>query len=171
MIGFERIEQGISLTLPGAYKELVHVYGQGVWFETVFVLNPFYAWLQDLEPWYSPQHGRGVLQWCDGLREAREQFPEDFVHPIYPEPGGIFPYALFYGIRGTLYWLTAGPADGWPSLFDLGGLSSQQEWERFDMPVTELFWRLATADKAVKGTSLDAAISGFRSTVFTAMGW
>lgn len=171
VIGFERIEQQIGLALPASYKQLVHTYGQGVWFETVLVLNPFYAWLQDLEPLYSPQHGRGVRTWCDGLREMRKESPENFIHPIYPEAGGIFPYALFFGIRGTLYWLTSGHPDGWPSLFDLGDGTFQQEWERFDMPITELFWRLAAGDKAVKGTALDAILSGFRSTVFRAIRW
>jgi len=169
VIGFEGIEQELGLTLPRAYKELVHVYGQGAWFETIYILNPFYAWLENLEPWYSRQHGCGALKWCDRLRAERGQFPHDFIHPIYPEPGGIFPYALFYGIRGTLYWLTSEPPDDWKSLFDLGGPSSQQEWETFDLSVTELLWRLATEDKTVKRTCLEATIAGFRSTIFSAI--
>jgi hypothetical protein len=52
-VGFKGVERELGLALPTSYKELTHCYGQGVWFETVFVLNPFMAWLNDLEPWMS----------------------------------------------------------------------------------------------------------------------
>jgi hypothetical protein len=166
LLGFQSIERELGLSLPAAYKELIHTYGQGVWFETIFVLNPFLAELNDLEPWWSVRGYAGGSSWCNTLRTAREEFPRAFIHPIYPEPGGIFPWA-FLQDGGVLYWLTAGPPPRWKTLFDRD-MHFQDEWEVFEMPITELLWRLATGDGATAATELDKRIAPYRSVVFEA---
>jgi hypothetical protein len=162
-VGFDGVEHDLGLTLPASYKQLTHAYGQGVWFETIFVLNPFMAWLNDLEPWMSVRGYAGGPSWCKGLRASRDQF-HGIRSPIYPEPGGLFPWA-FLQDGGVLYWLTAGPAERWKTLYDRD-LLTEEAWESFEMSVTELLWRLATGNGAVAGTELDQRIGSYRSSVF-----
>jgi hypothetical protein len=164
LLGFDGVERDLVLTLPTAYKQLTHAYGLGVWFETIFVLNPFMAWLNDLEPWMSVRGYAGGPSWCNGLRASREKYPDQIRSPIYPESGGLFPWA-FLQDGGVLYWLTQGPPEHWKTLHDRD-LGEEEEWESFEMTVTELLWRLASGDVAVAGTELDARIAPYRSTVF-----
>jgi hypothetical protein len=172
LMGFECVERELGLTLPLAYKELVHLYGQGLWFETIFVLNPFRALLEGLEPWLDAHRGCGALTWCDRLRAERDEFPSNSHYPIYPETGGIFPWAFFHGIGGGLYWFTEGSPEKWKTLAEPDGPSSLDEWEVFQMSVTELLWRLARGDKRVAKTGVDASIAPYRSTIFEAnKGW
>lgn len=165
--GFEKVERSLGMTLPSSYKELVHTYGDGEWFEMLYVLNPFYAQLNDLEPWFCGQRGySGGLSWCNALREGRKEYPEDFIYPIYPEPGGVFPWAFLYG-GDVLYWLTEGSPDKWPSFLAARG-DRDAEWERYDMSVTEILWRLASNDPAFAKSCLGSFIApSLRSTVFT----
>jgi hypothetical protein len=158
------VEQDLGLTLPTSYKQLTHAYGQGVWFGTIFVLNPFLAWLNNLEPWMSVRGYAGGPSWCKRLCESREEFPGHIRSPIYPEGGGLFPWA-FLQDGGVLYWLTTGPPEQWKTLNDRD-LWMEEEWESFEMSVTELLWRLASGDATVAGTELDRRIAPYRSTVF-----
>jgi hypothetical protein len=168
LMGFESIERDLGMALPTSFKELTHAYGQGVWFETIFVLNPFYAKLNDLTPWLcGPRGYAGGLAWCDGLRKWREDFPRDFIYPICPEPGGVFPWA-FLQDGGELYWLTSGPADSWKTL--AGEIFDQETWGQFEMSATELLWRLALDDPAVAKSGLAGRVAPFRSVVFTPLG-
>jgi hypothetical protein len=164
LIGFTGIEGELGLALPPSYKELIHAYGQGIWFETIVVLNPFFAWLNDLEPWMSPRGYPGGPSWCSKLRASREQFPRHIVSPIYPEPGGIFPWA-FLQDGGVLYWVTAGAPEQWKTLHDRD-MVFDASWESFAMSATELLWRLASGDAAVSRTELAERIAPYRTDVF-----
>jgi hypothetical protein len=163
-VGFGEFESALGITLPSSYKALTHAYGQGVWFETIFVLNPFFAWQNDLEPWMSVRGYAGGPSWCNSLRTARQSSSGQMLSPIYPEPGGLFPWA-FLQDGGVLYWLTAGPPERWKTLHDRD-LWAEAEWEPFEMSVTELLWRLATGDAAVAGSELDKRIAPYRYAVF-----
>ena len=165
-IGFEGVERDLGLALPAWYKQLTYAYGQGIWFQMIVVLNPFMAWLYDLEPWMSVRGYAGGPSWCKRLRASREEFPDFIRSPIYPEPDGLFPWA-FLQDGGVLYWLTAGPPERWKTLHDRD-LCSEEDWESFEMSVTGLLWRLATGDAKVKGTELEERIAPYRSTVFEA---
>jgi hypothetical protein len=161
--GFGGVERDLKLSLPSSFKKLTHAYGQGVWFETIFVLNPFFAWLNDLEPWMSVRGYAGGPSWCKRLRASDEQY--GFIHsPIFPEPDGLFPWA-FLQDGGVLYWLTTGRPEHWKTLNDRD-LIEEKDWESFEMSVTELLWRLATGDAKVAGTELDDRITPYRSTFF-----
>jgi hypothetical protein len=164
LIGFETVERDLGLALPGSYKQLTHAYGQGVWFQTIFVLNPFLGWSNGLEPWMSVRGYAGGPSWCQGLRSAREEFPSHIRSPIYPEAGGLFPWA-FLQDGGVLYWRTEGAPEQWETLHDRD-LCLEEGWESFGMTVTELLWRLASGDAAGAGSELDARIAPYRSAVF-----
>jgi hypothetical protein len=163
-IGFGEIERELGLALPLSYKELTYTYGQGIWFETIVILNPFFAWLNDLEPWMSPRGYPGGPSWCSRLRTSREQYPAQIVSPIYPEPAGIFPWA-FLQDGGVLYWVTVGLPEKWKILHDRD-MVFEESWESFTMSVTELLWRLASGDPAVSDSELDQRIAPYRAEVF-----
>ena len=109
-IGFESIQRDLGICLPLSYMEMTHSYGQGIWFETIYVLNPFMAWLNNLEPWMSVSGFAGGPSWCNSLRASQAQIGH-IRSPIFPEPGGLFPWA-FLQDGGVLYWLTEGPPKG-----------------------------------------------------------
>lgn len=168
-MGFDSVERDLGIKLPPAYKELVSTYGHGVWFESLHVVTPFLAMFHDLKPWYVPQMGCSCLERCDQLRAVRKDYPDWFSYPIYPEPGGIFPWAFYFGIAGTLYWVTDGPPANWKTLCEIE--ASPGDWEVVEGSPTKLLWQLATADKGIAGTGLDASIAGFRSELFRATKW
>jgi hypothetical protein len=164
LIGFEGVERELGLALPPSYKELTYAYGQGVWFETIFVLNPFFAWLNGLEPWMSVREYAGGPWWCSQLRASRARYPGQIVSPIYPEPGAIFPWA-FLQDGGVLYWETAGAPEQWKTIHDRD-LVFEDGWQSFAMSLTEPLWRLASGDPAVADTELDQQIAPYRADVF-----
>ena len=161
LLGFSSVEAKLGLVLPIAFKELTHAYAQGVWFDTIYILNPFVEWDGRNEPWYCSRLGlTGGPEWCDRMRKVRKKHPDWFSrYPIYPEPGGIFPWAFVYG-GGVLYWLTQGPAERWATLED--PRANEDEWEQLDMSVTEILWKLAVADPGIEETVLDRAVRQFR---------
>jgi hypothetical protein len=161
----EAVERNLGLELPSGFKELTLAYGHGVWFDTIYVLNPFTTREGDNQPWHVGRLGlTGGPKWCAWMRKARKKYPDGFSrYPIYPEPGGIFPWAFVYG-GGVLYWLTQGPAERWPTLDD--PRTDEDEWEQLGMSVTEILWRLAVADPSIADTALDRAVRQFRDTGF-----
>jgi hypothetical protein len=166
--GFEAVERELGLELPPGFKELTLAYGHGIWFDTVYVLNPFVTWEGNGMPWHARRWGlTGGPEWCDQTRKVRKKHPDWFSrYPIYPEPGGVFPWAFVYG-GGVLNWLTEGSAEGWPTLdYALGG--TEEECEQLDMSVTEILWRLATDDPAIADTALDRVVRQFRDIGFVA---
>ena len=64
-----------------------------------------------------------------------------FPFPLWPEPGGIFPWAEAAGI-GTFFWLQASPEPGsWPVVWCHG---ENLEWEQFDGTCTDFLMALVT---------------------------
>jgi hypothetical protein len=164
---FGAVERELGLELPSGFKELTLAYGHGAWFDTIYVLNPFATREGDGQRWHVRRLGlTGGPEWCDRVRKARRKHPDWFSrYPIYPEPGGIFPWAFVYG-GGVLNWLTQGAAKGWPTLdYPLG---TEEEWEQLDMSVTEILWRLAAGDPGIADSALDRAVRQFRDTGFVA---
>ncbi len=104
---WSRAETALGLVLPTDFKALLRRYGLGQ-FDDVTLYTPFDA------------HTHGV---CDLVRRARDlvddhqplrdEFPEDFPYPLYPEPGGLLEWAGT-GNGDQLCWLTAGHPDNWP---------------------------------------------------------
>lgn len=101
------VEAALGLGLPADYKALVSRYGLGL-FHDVTVLTPF-----DTHPegWANLLAvGRDLL---DDYGPLRDEFPEDFAYPLFPEPGGLLPWAGD-GNGARMCWLTSGPPDQWP---------------------------------------------------------
>ncbi len=101
------VEGSIGLQLPGSYKTLIELFGASSWENFLHVPSPFDDGRLNLQNW-----GNQVL---DGDRVSRSQFPSHYPLPLYPEPGGMLPWASTDN-GDTLYFITAGPADDWPTI-------------------------------------------------------
>jgi hypothetical protein len=104
---WQSVEKGVGLSLPGSYKTLVDFFGASSWCDFLHVLSPFVQGqlnLLDL--------GKQVL---DADRETRDQFPSHYPFGLFPEQGGLFPWA-FTDNGDTLYFITSGLADDWPTV-------------------------------------------------------
>lgn len=98
------VEAELGLSLPGSYKVLVEGFGASSWRNFLHVLSPF-----DGQGW------RCAAATLAADRELRREFPQHYPLPLYPEPGGLLPWAVSDN-GDTLYFVTAGPPDGWPTL-------------------------------------------------------
>ncbi|QDU61333.1 hypothetical protein Pan216_21880 [Planctomycetes bacterium Pan216] len=100
------VEQPLGLALPGSYKTLVDRFGASTWADFLHVLSPFdeeYN-LQDV--------GRQVIE---ADKVSRSKFPSHYPLPLFPEAGGLLPWAVTDN-GDVLYFITRGPADDWPTL-------------------------------------------------------
>ena len=105
--GWAAVEESIGLQLSGYYKTLVDFFGASCWCDFLYVLSPFENGRFNLQ-----RLGKQIL---DGDREARKQFPSHYPLSLYPELGGLFPWAVTDN-GDTLYFITAGPPDDWPTI-------------------------------------------------------
>lgn len=102
---WEAVASKLGTNLPSDYVAFITRYGTGRVSGFLWVYNPFEENVHlNLLSRY-----RIIL---DGDREIRESFPDDVPEPLFPEPGGLLPWA------GTdngdqLYWCTKGAPDSW----------------------------------------------------------
>jgi hypothetical protein len=101
-------EQALGTSLPTDYKAFVTRYGSGSIDDFLVILNPTASReAARLVPASEASLG--------SIREIRTMLPDEVPFPIYPEPGGLFPWgATDNGDVG--YWVTspAGTSDAWP---------------------------------------------------------
>lgn len=98
------VEAELGLGLPGSYKVLVERFGASSWRDFLHILSPF-----DERRW------QRVTATLVADRVLRQEFPQHYPLPLYPEPGGLLPWAVTDN-GDMLYFVTAGPPDGWPTL-------------------------------------------------------
>ena len=65
----------------------------------------------------------------DEERKVRKQVPDAIVHPLFPDKGGLLPWATTDN-GDTLYWLTEGPPEAWPTLINY---SRSSEYHRYNV--------------------------------------
>ena len=100
------IEESLGLRLPADYKVMVDLFGASSWDDFLHVLSPFDDGLN------LQQRGQQIL---DADRESRLAFPSHYPIALYPESGGLLPWAITDN-GDTLYFITSGPPDEWPIL-------------------------------------------------------
>jgi hypothetical protein len=100
------VEQSLGLALPRTYKALVDRFGASSWGDFLHVLSPFDERLN--------LHHRGK-QALDADKESRKKFPWHYPLPLYPEAGGLLPWALTDN-GDTLYFITSASPDQWPTV-------------------------------------------------------
>lgn len=109
---WEEIEAAIGLNLPSDYKAYVARYGLGSINGMVIPLNPHTPNRHvDLE--------RKSAVILDALRTTRSEFPAEMPYPLFPEDGGLFPWALTDN-GDYCFWLTtpAGDPNAWRVVLD-----------------------------------------------------
>ncbi len=106
-----RVEESMGMKLPNDFKQIVTCYGPGVWLDWIILYVPGainrHLALESV-PWEILDGDRGVLSDL-----TAEQRAEEFPYLLYPEPGGLFPFAYTSG-GDKLYWRTGGHPDDWP---------------------------------------------------------
>jgi hypothetical protein len=81
------VEQTLGVGLPTDFQALVGRYGLGQ-FADITVLTPFGTRADDL---FNLVHRAGAQ--LDLYRNHRDEWPEDFPYPLYPEPHGLLEWA------------------------------------------------------------------------------
>ncbi|MFI7011436.1 SMI1/KNR4 family protein [Streptomyces sp. NPDC050145] len=111
-------ERELGTPLPGDYKRLVETYGRGGFWGEVHLVAP-------------PD---GEL--LDDFGSMREDYPDAYPYPLYPEPGGLLVWAM-NECGGNFCWLTEGPPDSWPVVF----WTRDDDYERHDCGAAEFLDR------------------------------
>jgi hypothetical protein len=106
--GFTAVEGRLGLALPTDYKSLIGAYGAGSWKGFLWVLNPFASnrYLNLFEQ---------TQRQLDAERTIRADWPKDVPFALYPEPGGLLPWAMTDN-GDRLYWVTEGRPDTWDTV-------------------------------------------------------
>ncbi len=132
--GWEDVERRLGGRVPTDYRAFIERYGTGYIGKFLTICNPFC----EIEGLNLFGHGNLAL---DALRELREH-GERIPYPIFPEPGGLFPFGSTDN-GDTLYWLTSGAPDSWRVAVNeaRGPL-----WEVFEMTTTTFLARLFSRD-------------------------
>lgn len=100
------VEQEFGLRFPGCYKAVVEEFGASSWDDFLHLPSPF-----------SRESNLGVFvaRTLDADRASRASFPSHYPLSLYPEPGGLFPWAVTDN-GDTLYFITAAEPDDWPTV-------------------------------------------------------
>ncbi|GAA1026174.1 hypothetical protein GCM10009557_02930 [Virgisporangium ochraceum] len=126
---WQRVEARLGLALPADFKELLRRYGVGQ-FDDITLLTPF-----DTHPdavFDLVEYAEALTSWYDDLRDDD---PENFPFPLYPENGGLLPWAKT-GEGTDLCWLTEGRPDDWPTAV----WNVREGGHRYDRGAVELLY-------------------------------
>lgn len=135
---WREVERKLGLCLPPDYVALTDTYGSGMWDGgELVVLNPFTAeFCRNLVKQCGPiQQGNSTA--IEAERETRKQVQElgqVYPYPIYPESGGLIPWA-YTGNGGNLFWVSQGEPQSWPTAFFR---DRSDEFEVIKLSVTEI---------------------------------
>ena len=125
MKGWVRVFERLGTRLPEDYVKFINAYGTGAINEFLWVYNPFSQNVHlNLQERIGP-----VLS---GLRALKSEFPEQFPHPLYFEPGGLLPWGVTDN-GDELFWETSELVDHWPVIV-IG--RHEYEAERHEMTMT-----------------------------------
>ena len=140
---FAAIEAQLDLVLPNEYKLLINTYGDGQWQEFWYLLNPFSTNKNLNLLLQAPRDdisGRNILS---AERCIRDRHP--YPHPIWPEPGGIFPWAVTDN-GGRFFWVIRGSPESWPSVYFP---SRDPDYEDIARPISEIIAGLLSGELAL----------------------
>jgi hypothetical protein len=128
----------LGLRLPPSYLEFIEQYGfSGYWQQFWYVLDP-----RTDGGWTSPADdlsGRNILS---AHRVIRASWPDDVPYPIFPEAGGLLPWAATDN-GGRFFWLTEGPSESWTTIYapDRSG-----GFTEIEMDVPAIVWGLISGE-------------------------
>ncbi|MGW0786397.1 SMI1/KNR4 family protein [Streptomyces sp. NPDC002913] len=110
-------ERALGTPLPEDFKQLVAAYGRGDFWGALCLCTPFGT-------------GNPVPLRADLLEDfgpLRDDCPEYYPHPLFPEPGGLLAWAVTES-AAHVCWLTEGSPESWPVVI----WSRDDDYERFD---------------------------------------
>jgi hypothetical protein len=132
-------EATLGLRLPTDFKALLCHYGIGT-FDDIMLWTPFAS------------RGHGVFDLLGRARELvdlhqplRDEYPEEFPYPLYPEPGGLLEWAGD-GDGDSLCWLTEGESDSWPVVV----WNIREGAHRYDVGAVELLHGYLSGQREVE---------------------
>jgi hypothetical protein len=155
-VDWKQAEEEVGIALPPDFCELAERFPFGV-FQGYLDFVPSIGGLvdlrerplDDLRRWRDNTPDDEEIRYRKYLEELAalkgEELPPDpvpcFPFPLWPEPGGIFPWGLGSGDE-FFFWLRSGPDPGsWPVVWCHG---DDPEWEQFDGTTTEFLIALVT---------------------------
>jgi hypothetical protein len=135
-IDWSAVENSLRFVLPSDYKELCRRYldMQLNRFLVVVHPHPTYEGGETLKTW-----SERIIGQADDLRE---EFPETAPYPLFPEEGGVFPWAITVG-NDILWWRMVGDPDGWPVIVQARD-SQEDDWWEYPCSAAELLVKLTT---------------------------
>lgn len=121
------VESSIGLTLPDDYKALVEIFPDGRFQGFIRLIRPGAVGSSPAE--YLGYYAQRLLD----MRGWREDEPDRFPYPIFPEPGGLLPWGVSHR-AGLLFWLTEGDdPNKWPIVV---AHPEFEHWATHDGPVS-----------------------------------
>jgi hypothetical protein len=155
-VDWNQAEEDVGVALPPDFCELAERFSDGV-FQGYLAFTPSAGWLAglrdrrlaDLRRWRDNTPDDDDIAYREYLEELAasegEELPPDpvlcFPFPLWPEPGGIFPWATGSHVE-FFFWLRSGPDPGsWPVVWCHG---DHLDWERFDGTTTDFLIALVS---------------------------
>jgi hypothetical protein len=127
---WESLEQRIGTALPADYKNFVDSYGSGYIGQFLIVFCPGLE-NKNIDLENKLEQIKDVLL---QLKMAGEKIP----YPIFPEEGGVFPFAQTDN-GDFIYWETKGDPDDWPVVVNE---ARGARWESFGLSMTDFLARI-----------------------------
>jgi hypothetical protein len=126
------IELEFGRYLPQDYKDLVKIYGFGLFFDFLKIFVP-----------NAPENWARIERANLSIRNVVYHIlqPHERPYPVWPDPGGLI--QLGYTDNGdTIFWLPLGPPDKWKIvIWDRG---DPEDFETFDCSLTDFLADVAT---------------------------
>lgn len=102
---WNRVQKELDISFPKDYITFIDYYGTGGIGDFLWFLTPFE---EDINVNYK-KRSKVMLE---AYQESKQKYPEYYSHKLYPEDGGLLPFA--YTDNGDeLYWLTKGKPEQW----------------------------------------------------------
>jgi hypothetical protein len=103
LVDWPATEAELRLPLPSDYRAFIDRYGAGSVDDVIHIYHPTTGLVL-------PEQAERHLRLA---REDRDEDPEAYPYPLWPEPGGLFPFARTMD-RCYFYWRTTdADPDGW----------------------------------------------------------
>lgn len=160
-IRLNEIERRINLTFPDDFKQIISTYGAGKWQDFWFLYNPHFD--RCFEDWGSPLNddsGTMLLElpYMRMCRQTARDFGlEDWDYPIFPEEGGLLPWARTEN-GGCLFWLTEGEHCRWPTVYFCD--NRRVEFERFELSCSEILYGSVLGTIPIFGEEIPSLANG-----------
>lgn len=135
---WEDTEATLGTPLPADFRALLDRYGSGEFGTELYVLAP-------------PRLAAFSGELLDGLRALQrwhlDPVTDEPAYRVWPEAGGLLPWARFMGAVQLHWWTGAGSPDDWPILLE--DVDDVDPWWAFDGTATEFLLALYERSAAV----------------------